>query len=109
MNFTSEFEKDAKRFLTEWNLRHPIDFWWRKKYNVSFGSREHFQTDFIDQYLEYIEDEVREELQEQLQNREISYKNQDGTVEKYHSPNVVKMTNEEVKEEFDNLDISKYK
>lgn len=51
--------------VIKWNLRFPIDRWWRKKYNIPFGSPAHLGTSFLDQLFEYKEDELFKELSEE--------------------------------------------
>lgn len=47
--------QDIKRFVRSWNLRYPIDKWWRLKYNVPFNSPQHNATSLLDMRIEYEE------------------------------------------------------
>ena len=47
---------NINHFINQWNEKHPIDLWWRKKYGVSFGSEEHRKQTHIQMFIEYIED-----------------------------------------------------
>lgn len=47
-------KQKVRTFLFEWS-RFPIDYWWRKKYNIPFGSKEHRAMNFIDMLIEYEE------------------------------------------------------
>lgn len=60
--------EDIRNFILEWNLRFPIDKWWRDKHNVAFGSPVHRESCFIDQSIEYEEDVLfRKSLEEETQ------------------------------------------
>lgn len=47
-----------KRTMTpdEWNAKYPLDFWFRKKYNIRYNSQKHREANFIDVYFEYQEE-----------------------------------------------------
>lgn len=57
--------EDAKKFMIKWNNRFPIDRWWRSKHKVAFLSPEHKECSFLSQLLEYQEDLLFLELQEE--------------------------------------------
>lgn len=58
--------KDSVRdYVIQWNSRFPVDRWWRKKYNKSFNSLDHRKSSFLDQLIEYEEDILFRELQEE--------------------------------------------
>lgn len=60
--------EDVKDFVLNWNLRYPIDRWWREKHNVSFNSEVHRVSSFIDQLIEYEEDKMfRQLIKEELE------------------------------------------
>jgi hypothetical protein len=44
--------QDAKSFLFWWNNSFPLDYWYRKKFNLRFNSPEHRATSFVDMWLE---------------------------------------------------------
>lgn len=48
--------------VVDWNIRFPIDKWWRKKYNISFNSSAHRESNFLDQLFEYEEEKLFNEL-----------------------------------------------
>jgi len=48
-------DKKAINFIFDWH-RFSIDFWWRKKYNIPFGSSRHREMNFIDMLIEYQEE-----------------------------------------------------
>lgn len=49
---------DIKDFVYLWNMRFPIDRWWRLKHKVPLFSEEHKGICFIDQLIEFHEDRV---------------------------------------------------
>jgi len=44
--------------VVEWNLRFPLDAWWRKKHKVPFGSERHLQVSQLDIAFEFMEDQL---------------------------------------------------
>lgn len=74
--------------MFNWN-NFPIDYWWRKKYNVPFGSKAHREMNFIDMLIEY---------QETLVMIRGSYSDEE-TVEEINQ--------QEIDDDYDNIDIDK--
>src|ERR1043165_3978184 len=62
------------KFSREWNKLYPWDLWWRKKYNIPFGSPQHKVMSFLDMIIEYHEDyylrKDQEDRQEEIENAE---------------------------------------
>lgn len=50
------YKLSIKDFIEQWNGKYPYDRWWRKKYNIPFGSKIHKETSHIDMAIEYKED-----------------------------------------------------
>lgn len=46
--------------IENWNARWKKDFWWRKKYNIAFGSAAHREANQIDISFEYLESRMAE-------------------------------------------------
>jgi hypothetical protein len=42
--------------VLQWNLRFPIDRWWRNKHNIPYGSPAHRESNPLDQLFEFRED-----------------------------------------------------
>lgn len=61
-NDWKEKKDRLKDFILKWNVDFPIDRWWRNKHGVPFNSPAHREISFLDQYHEYIEDKMYEEL-----------------------------------------------
>ena len=90
--------ESVKQFVYSWSTRFPVDLWWRKKYNIPFNSPAHRQSNFIDQYIEFIENKM---LNEEVDKKE---KYQLGSLN-WMKPKVY--SDEEIKDIFDNLDLDK--
>lgn len=58
----NEISNKIKRFILNWDARFPIDRWWRQKYNVPFNSPTHREFNFIDMYIEFVEDRMVKEM-----------------------------------------------
>ena len=56
---------DIRQYIIEWDNRFPIDRWWRKKYNIAFNSSAHRESSFLDQLVEWEEDQLFDEIMNQ--------------------------------------------
>lgn len=65
--------EDIKTFMIRWNNQFPIDFWWRKKYNIPFLSQKHRECSFIHQLMEFQEDRLYKEIEDQIKQEELDY------------------------------------
>ena len=55
---------DVTDFYDYWNRNYPIDSWYRRKYNIPFGSRKHERTSFT--YMKYMwMDSERQSIEEE--------------------------------------------
>lgn len=45
-----------QKFVLWWNSTYPIDYWWRQKYNIPFGSEAHKAQNILDMRIEFEED-----------------------------------------------------
>lgn len=92
----------TERFLFNW-YSFPIDYWWRKKYNVPFGSRAHREMNFIDMAIEFEED---------LQMMKANVKEDDTTDRDlgldYKDENSVQLTQDEIDEDYENLELDEF-
>ena len=85
--------KDINNFVFNWNL-FPLDYWWRKKYNIPFGSKKHREMSFIDMAIEWKEEKIIENV--------MNPKQKDDYIE------TVKVTAKEIDEDYENLDLSQF-
>ena len=91
---------DIVHFIFDWHV-FPFDYWWRKKYNVPFGSKQHREMNFIDICIEYQEDFL-------LNKSQSEYDDSDEELGISSSEDVIKPTIEEIDNDYDNLDLSKF-
>lgn len=57
--------------ILKWNNQFPIDKWWRDKYNIPYGSKDHLEADLIDQLFEYYEEaEYKESVSKDMMYRQ---------------------------------------
>lgn len=89
----NELRLAVNRFLDGWHSRFVLDYWWRKKYKVPFGSEQHRQMSFIDMYIEYIEDVKIRKYQERLENEKSG---------------IGDMTQEEIDDDYENLNLANF-
>jgi len=54
----NDISAEIRRFIFSWDGRFPIDRWWRQKHNVPFNSPTHRESNFIDMYMEFLEDNI---------------------------------------------------
>lgn len=52
----NELRQKIINFIINWHNDFILDYWWRKKYNIPFGSIEHRSMNYIDMYIEYQEE-----------------------------------------------------
>lgn len=53
---------EHREFMIQWNLKFPLDRWYRKKYGIPFMSKQHRESSFLDIRREWEEDRLYEEL-----------------------------------------------
>lgn len=99
-------EKRVDNFLSSWH-QFPIDYWWRKRYHVPFGSPQHREMNFIDMYIEFQEEVAINRAIDHTDYDEDEAENEAlGLVD--NNKRVVKVTEKEIDEDFDKLDLSQF-
>lgn len=104
---------DVQKFIELWNLKYPYDRWWRKKYNVAFGSNQHREASFIEMVIEFKEDKFFQKLaNKDAENSEIDSEvdriiESEGGEQK-STPKLLKMNKKELDKEFDDMDLDEY-
>lgn len=96
-----------RKFILEWNNSFPLDYWWRKKYNVPFNSPRHRETSQIDIYFEWLEENLFEENTKKVleeAERLQKYKSTGEWIQTYRDEEY----EEKVNELFDKMDISAF-
>ncbi len=66
MSFSLE-TKDIRSFIEDWNIKYPIDRWWRQKFGVAFGSKQHLEQSMIDMRIAYEEDRMYEKIASEVE------------------------------------------
>lgn len=98
----------VNNFIFLWH-QFPIDYWWRKKYRVAFGSAQHREMNPIDMLIEYREDlMMNKALYDETSSREEEENEALGLNEDKSKRKEVKVTKEEIDEDYENLDLSQY-
>ena len=95
---------EIDNFIFDWSL-FPLDYWWRKKYNVPFGSQRHREMNFIDMAIEWNENAFMKKVFEEKDEDDI-YENEKlllGTGQE-----IVKPTEQEIDEDYENLDLEQF-
>ena len=101
---------EMKSLVINWNTKFPVDYWWRKQYNVPFGSEQHRSMTFLDmafEYLEYVEFRIIE-IQQKLEfKRQADIKNNIFS-QVVPGAEAAHMTKKEIDEAYENLDLSQF-
>lgn len=104
-NKRESFANSLDEFIYFWH-QFPIDYWWRKKYNVPFNSPTHRAMSLIDIYIEYQEERLIKRYHDEAEQRQEEEENQALKIDS--GKEVIKMTNKEIEEDYDNLDLSQF-
>lgn len=102
---------DLRSLVISWNNDFPVDYWWRKQYNVPFGSESHRSMTFVEmafEYLEFVEYRVIEIEHILESKRKTDIKNNELFTQTSPGKEVVHMSKKEAAEEYDNLDLSQF-
>lgn len=102
----NKLKREVHNFIINWNQKWPIDFWWRKKYKIAFGSEEHRQANFIQMYYEYYEEVTMKKWY--YDNDEDDDVKDDVPKDAEKSGINKKMSQKEIDVDFDSIDLSRY-
>lgn len=93
----NNLRKKLENDIIVWNNQFPLDYWWRNKYNIPFGSKAHREMSFIDMYRDWLEEKMIKEQIEKEKHNNADY-------------NVAgePVNQDEIDDAFENLDPSKY-
>lgn len=100
-----EFAESLNNFIYFWH-QFPIDYWWRKKYNVPFNSPQHREMNLIDIYLEYQEENLLKQYRERQEREKDEAENRALKIDS--NKEVIKMSKKEIDEDYENLDLSQF-
>lgn len=93
----NSLKKDINLDINFWH-QFPFEWWWRKKYNIPFGSAQHRAMCLIDIYWEYLE-ELRVTKLSTQQNEEMEFG---------YGDDVVKMSQTDIDNDYEDLDLSQF-
>ena len=97
----------SKDFLLKWNQEFPLEYWWRKKYNVSFNSSKHREVSYIDIYYEWLEEKLYQKSLDDISKENERLKEYQ-TTGKWLSDFVDEEQERKLDEMFENMDISAF-
>lgn len=98
------FRNIVMNFVNEWGKMFVIDYWWRKKYNIPFGSKQHREMSFIDMAIEYQEEKLVNSIIERKENEDNELLGLNLSEDK----EVVKMSQSEIDSDYENFNIEEY-
>lgn len=98
----------SKEGIIEWNNRFPLDLWYRRKYQIPFGSKKHREINYVDIYFEYSEDNLFKKFE--LEEEELNKKKERLTISgQVFTKTIYKeLTEKETDDIFDTLDLSQF-
>lgn len=101
----NKLKEEINNYIINWNTLYPIDYWWRKKYNIPFGSEEHRQTTFLQMFYDYEEDKLIQKVIKKDSETEEGF-----DFEKAQKKSGVgkNMSQQQIDDDFDKLDLSSY-
>lgn len=102
-----------------WSYLFPLDAWWRDKHKVAPFSNQHYDASIFGMIFEYLEDKlIKEDIEKRTQNapsedfqKELDYIDMTGErvpVGPVAKSNGKPLSNKEIEEDFDKLDITKF-
>lgn len=95
-------------FVIEWT-KFPIDLWWRKKYNIPFGSKAHREMNFIDMAIDYQETLFwNKAVNENPINKEFQEEEDFIDSQLRKDERIVNMSQEEIDEDYENIDLETF-
>lgn len=62
-----DYNERLKNTIIEWSVQFPLDYAYRKKRGISFGSAEHRRINQLEILADFIEEEMRKEYHEQAE------------------------------------------
>lgn len=103
----NDAQEEIDKFIFKWH-DFPFDYWWRKKYKIPFGSQAHREMNFIDMYIEYREEFLLNKAIEEHDKAVSDREDEELGIKDGSSKRVVKMTKQEIDDDFENLDLSQF-
>lgn len=99
-------KNDVIHFIFRWH-EFPLDYWWRKRYNIPFGSRQHREMNFIDIYVEYQEGLLLKQTQDEYEQEQSDLEDEALRLSLFDKE-IVKPTAQEIDDDYENLELSDF-
>jgi hypothetical protein len=100
----NKLRDEIRHQINNWNRKFPIDFWWRRKYSIPYGSEQHRNANLIDMFYDYEEEKIMNEVIEKFSKEEDDSE----VVTDSNSGVGKKMTKQELDDAFDNIDLNEF-
>lgn len=97
-NSVMSLRKEIDKFLKHWHNTYVLDYWWRKKYNVPFGSPQHKAMNPIDMLIEWQEEKM---IKRMTTKKEVE--------ENVDDINGISMSQKEIDADYENIDLENFK
>lgn len=101
----TKIQTQANNFIFNWH-EFPIDYWWRKRYKVAFGSKVHREMSFIDMFIEY-QEELMFIKSAENNNSEDEAENESLGLNRHKGENIP-MTNKQIDEDYESIDLEQF-
>lgn len=96
-----------REFVIYWDNKFPLDYWWRRKFNIPFNSSQHREMDFIDFKFNFIEEKLMKSSFEQMAKQKEDLEDYILTGNFLKNQQSLNLTKEEEIAAFDNIDLDK--
>jgi|MDSW01.2.fsa_nt_gb hypothetical protein len=106
MQLRDDYVEKLQDAIKLWDVEHPIDVWWRDYHQIPFGSSKHLEADFISQHIWYEEQKFMKEIREGKNPHQESANIKNKRVKDIDKETRA-MSEKEIDEEFEKLDITK--
>jgi hypothetical protein len=99
--------KEVKNFIIDWNVKFPIDRWYRQKYGIAFNSSQHRKVSLLDILIDYEEDFLFNTMHSRISEKDKRKKEYLSTGIFLQKQKEVKenLSEQEVDDIFDNIDL----
>jgi len=95
-------------FVINWNFKYPLDFWWRKKYGVSFGSKEHRDISHFDMLIDFMEGVELRRWKKTSESNDLNETLASLGHPVNRTKEVIRLSKKDIDQEFDDLDLSQF-
>jgi len=62
----NNLRSEIRNQINNWNRKFPIDYWWRRKYNIPFGSKLHREANLIQMFYDYEEEKIMNKVLDRI-------------------------------------------